>query len=53
MKRKPIRIANELDFEERDCLIWRYYDKAKMAVVYKRAGLISRDKIKHKTDTIN
>jgi hypothetical protein len=36
-------ISEQLDFEEGDRLVWRYYDKAKVSVVYKREGWKSRE----------
>jgi hypothetical protein len=42
----PLQIANEFDFKEEDCLIWRYYANVKAAVVSKREGRISRETVK-------
>jgi hypothetical protein len=42
----PLLIANEFDFKEEDCLIWRYYANVKAAVVSKREWRISREIVK-------
>lgn len=42
----PPLIANEFDFKEEDCLIWRYYANVKAAVVSKRERRISRETVK-------
>ena len=42
----PLLIADEFDFKEEDCVIWRYYANVKAAVVSKREWRISRETVK-------
>lgn len=39
----PKPIAHEFDLKDGDCLIWRYYDKAKVVVISKRERRLARE----------
>jgi hypothetical protein len=42
----PTLVALKFDLKEGDCLIWHYYDDKKAAIVTKREGRMSREKLK-------